>query len=173
MVISACKWFLTGLLVLLQGEWSGLNALNHPFFVSVTEVNYNAGEKTLEISCKFFTNDLEKTLEKVAGNKVDLSDPKTKEQNEQLITSYVNKHMQIKTDGRPAALQFIGTEKESDGTWCYFQSVKQEPFKRIDMMNNLLYESFDSEINIVHVTNNNIRKSTKLSSPDTNLFFEW
>ena len=36
----------------------------HPFYVSVTEVNQNVSEKTLEISCKFFADDFENILEK-------------------------------------------------------------------------------------------------------------
>ena len=40
----------------------------HPFFVSVTEINHNAGDKNLEISCKIFTDDFEAALaEYVAG----------------------------------------------------------------------------------------------------------
>ncbi|MEI8059397.1 MAG: DUF6702 family protein, partial [Ferruginibacter sp.] len=32
---------------------------NHPLFVSVTEIEHNAKDKTLEISCKIFTDDFE------------------------------------------------------------------------------------------------------------------
>ena len=48
------KWFLTSLV-----------SLFHPFFVSVTEMNHNAKDKTLEISCKLFADDFEKGLEQV------------------------------------------------------------------------------------------------------------
>ena len=40
------------------------NKILHPFYVSVTEINHNAADKTLEISCKMFTEDLEEILEK-------------------------------------------------------------------------------------------------------------
>ena len=36
----------------------------HPIFVSVTEIEYNAVNKTLEIGCKIFVDDFEKTLRK-------------------------------------------------------------------------------------------------------------
>ena len=36
----------------------------HPIFVSVTEIEHNAVEKTLEISCKLFVDDFEKSLPK-------------------------------------------------------------------------------------------------------------
>ena len=34
----------------------------HPFHVSGVEVNHNATDKTLEISCKIFTDDFEKEI---------------------------------------------------------------------------------------------------------------
>ena len=41
MAPSFYKWLLTGII-----------ALWHPFYVSVTEINHNAKQQTLEISCK-------------------------------------------------------------------------------------------------------------------------
>ena len=45
----------------------------HPFYVSVTEINQNASAKTLEISCKFFMEDFEQTLEKAYKAQLDIS----------------------------------------------------------------------------------------------------
>ena len=39
-------------------------ALIHPFFVSMTDINYNDNNKSLEISVRIFTDDLENTLRK-------------------------------------------------------------------------------------------------------------
>ena len=36
----------------------------HPFHVSTTEINQNAKDKILEISCRIFTDDFESILEK-------------------------------------------------------------------------------------------------------------
>ena len=37
-------------------------ATTHPIYVSVTEIQHNAKDKTLEISCKIFTSDFEAIL---------------------------------------------------------------------------------------------------------------
>ena len=42
----------------------------HPYYISVVEINHNPTDKTLEISCKIFTNDFEATLEKNYKTKV-------------------------------------------------------------------------------------------------------
>lgn len=143
----------------------------HPLYISVTEINHNAKDKTLEISCKMFTNDLEAALEKSAHAKVDLSDPKNKKVTDQLIADYIGKHLQLKVDGKTVVLHFVGSEKEADGTWSYFQVNDVAGVKKIDLLNNLLYDNFEQEINIMHVTVGGEKKSTRLNYPDTNASF--
>ena len=50
----------------------------HPFYVSVTEINQNLKEKTLEISCKLFAEDFETTLNKDYKTTVDFTGVKSK-----------------------------------------------------------------------------------------------
>jgi hypothetical protein len=176
MAVSLCKWlYATGLLLFIcfDGNSSGLSIGLHPLYVSVTEINYNAKDRTVEISCKIFTNDLEATLEKLVHGKVDLSDQKDKPTTDKFIADYIQKHLQLKLDGRTVNLQFIGSEKETDATWSYFQVNNITAVKKIDIMNSILYDSFGQEINIMHVMVGGNRKSTKLSNPETNASFEF
>ena len=58
----------------------------HPLYIAVTEINHNAKDKILEVSCKVFTNDFETVLEeKVAGGRVDLSELGDKAASDKLI----------------------------------------------------------------------------------------
>ena len=145
----------------------------HPLYISVTEINHNAKDKTLEVSCKMFTNDFETTLEKSAHVKVDLSEPKDKKLTDKLIADYVSKHLQLKVDGKTVVLHYIGNEKEADGTWSYFQVNDVPTVRKIDIMNNLLYDSFVQEINIMHVSVGGEKKSTRLNYPDVNAVIEF
>src|SRR5579871_131183 len=92
--------------------------VKHPLYVTVSEINHNAKDKTLEISCKIFTNDFEGAILKTFNKTVDLSSAKQKAENDKLIDAYIEKHFQIKVDGKPVALQFVGSEQESEATWC-------------------------------------------------------
>ena len=72
MATSFYKWFLVmGLLFLVSWMKPSHSGVKHPYYLSVVEVNHNATDKTLEISCKIFTNDFENTLEKNYKSKVD------------------------------------------------------------------------------------------------------
>ena len=171
MVILTCKWFLVGVCLFFRGEEPAKEGMKHPFYVSVTEINHNSKDKTLEISCKIFTNDFETALEKASGNKVDLSAPKDKAALDKIISSYITQHLQLKVDGKSVAMQFVGSEKEAEATWNYFQVNDIPSLKKIDITNTVLYESFEAEINIIHVVVNGNRQSTKLSNPDSHVSF--
>ncbi len=55
-----------------------LSTILHPFFVSVTDINYQQKTKTVEISSKLFFDDLEETLEREHQESLDIVHPKDK-----------------------------------------------------------------------------------------------
>ena len=150
-----------------------LMILSHPLYITVTNINHNGKDKTLEISCKMFTNDFEAVLEKTSHVKIDLSDAKSKAANDKLIADYVEKHLQLKVDGRPVSMHLIGSEKEEDGTWSYFQVDNIASVKKLNINNSLLYDGFNQEINIMHVSVGGVEKSTKLDYPAATADFEF
>ena len=109
MVLSRYRWFARTFLILTVFV-SATSFLWHPFFVSVTELDYNATDKTLEISCKVFTDDLEKALVKFTNTRVDIYNPKDKSVLEKQIAGYISRHFQIKVDGKPVSMEYIGYE---------------------------------------------------------------
>ena len=162
-------------MVLLVHKWFLLVAslLVHPLFVSVTEINHNAQEKTLEVSCKTFTDDLEKAIEKSSNVKVDLFTIKDKAAANKAVTDYFKKHLQLRADGKQVQMELVGFEREGDATWSYFQVTNIPTVKKIEISNNILYEASDEETNLMHVTVNNVRKSTKIDYPDVKAVFEF
>ncbi len=146
----------------------------HPIFVSVTEIEHNAKDKTLEISCKIFTDDFEKTLRQQNNNVfVDLIKPKDKPAMEKLVSNYVTKHLLIKADGKPVALQFLGYQQDEEGIVSFYQVNNVPALKKMDITDNILYEYKQEQISIIHVIVNGSRKSTKLNNPDDKTSFEF
>ena len=145
----------------------------HPYFVSVTEINHNATDKTLEISCKLFTDDFEKALADKYKMKVDLSAPKDKKATDRIITEYIKNHLAIKADGKVVNFNYIGFEKEDDAFFSYFQVENIASVKRIDITNSILHEEHDTQMNIMHVSVGGNRKSTKLDYPNTEASFNF
>src|ERR1700755_2494190 len=119
------KWLLAGMFLFNS------NTALHSIYVSVTENENNAKDKTLEISCKIFTDDFEKTLRQNYKTSVELAAPKDKAAMNKLVNDYISKHLQIAVDGKNVALQFVGYEQEEEGIETYFQVNNIASIKKI------------------------------------------
>ena len=171
---SLFKWLFALSLIHSPMRPSALPGLKkHPLYITVTDIAHNDKDKILEVSCKIFTDDFEKTLEAQSHSKLDLSNPADKAAADKLISDYIPKHLQLGVDGKPVLLQYVGFEKETDATWCYFQVSNVVNIKRLNVINTLLYEIYPTEISIMHVSAGGIKKSGKLSSPEKNAQFDF
>ena len=175
MAFILSKWFL--LLFVGFGfpraDQPSPNADVHPFYVSVTEINQNAAEKSLEISVKFFADDFEHTLEKAYKAQLDITSDKDKASFDKFVPDYIAKHFALAVDGKPAKLNYVGYEKEKESVYCYFEVTNTPTAKRLDITSNLLYELTQEQINIMHITVNGKRQSSKLSYPDVKASFQF
>ena len=144
------------------------NAVLHPFHVSVVEINHNAADKTLEISCKIFTDDFEKVLAKNYQTRIDLINPVDKKAMDSVVKKYVFSHLSLSVDGKPGKLVYVGFERDAEAVFSYVQIDNVPSVKKIDVTNQLMHDMFDDQVNIVHVIVNGNRKSTKLDYPATN-----
>jgi len=162
MAASLYKWLLLSIL-----------GFFHPFYVSVTEINHNAKDKILEVSCKLFLEDTEKTLQKQLNTPVELTNPKDLKKAQQQVADYVKKHLQIKIDGKPVTLEFVGYEVEGASLWSYYQVNNIGSVHKIDITNNLLYEFDATQISIVHAQVGGNKKSTRVTNPDSAISFEF
>jgi hypothetical protein len=147
--------------------------LLHPYYISVAEINHNQNEKTLEISCKIFTNDFETTLAKNYNTKVDLVNPKDRSAMERIVSDYIHRHLSIKADGKPVELHFIGFEKQDEAIYSYFDVANIAAFKKLEVNDAILHDFSDQQINIIHCVLGGKRQSTKLDYPNTVASFQY
>jgi len=145
----------------------------HPFHVSVVEINHNATDKTLEISCKIFTDDFEKVLEQNYKAKVDLINPPNKAAMDTLVKKYIISHLSLSADGKPVKLSYIGFERENEAVYSYVQVDNIPAVKKIDIINKLMHDLFTDQVNLMHVIVGGNRKSTKLDYPETQANFNF
>ncbi|MCG2617733.1 serpin family protein [Terrimonas sp. NA20] len=170
------KWLMSLLITCMifsKNEASEEAGTKHPIHLSVTEINHNAQDKTLEISCKIFTDDFEKVLAQNYRTKVDLTNPPDKAAMEKLVNDYVQKHLSVKADGKPAAFTALGFEKDQDVVYSYFQVDNVASVKSIGITNTLMYDLFDDQISLMHITVGGKRKSGKLDYPAKETIFSF
>ncbi len=143
-----------------------LSSFVHPYYISVTEIKHNRAAQSIEISCRMFTDNIEDALKKIHKKPLDLLHPKDKKEADDLISNYVSKHLLIKADDKTLQPVFIGYEKEEEAIWCYFEIKNVKQPQKITLENSLLYDYLPDQTNMIHVTVNEKRQSTKLNNPD-------
>lgn len=149
-----------------------LSAL-HPFHIAVTEVNLNGKEKTLEISCKFFSDDFEQTIKKNYKTLLDISSGKDKALFDKYIPDYINKHLMLVVDEKPVRLNYVGYQKKKESAHCFFSVTNVAFVKKLNITNNLLHDFTNDQINVMHITVNGKRQSISLNYPDSKASFQF
>jgi hypothetical protein len=176
MAVSVYKWLF---LAILSINWPVFKPDYHPFHVSVVEMNHNAAEKTLEISCKIFTDDFEKVLAqnypKEVGNKlrVDLINPPDRKAMDSLVKKYILSHLSIIVNGRSLNFSYLGFERDNEAIFSYIQAENIPSVKQMEITNKLMQDMFTDQVNIMHVIVNGERKSTKLDYPKNTASFSY
>ncbi|TDB68992.1 DUF6702 family protein [Arundinibacter roseus] len=130
----------------------------HEYHVSVTQLRYSPESKTLEISIRTFTDDLEKGLSLANNNKRFLL--QNGDQNSPYIEQYLKKHVALANPARQIQpFQFIGKEQEADATWIYLEVPFSGNPEGWVMRHDFLMEVFDDQVNMVNAKWGSERKT--------------
>ncbi len=95
----------------------------HPYYVSVTEIEYINANKEIGIACKIFADDFEQALKATYHTKIDLYQTKDTSLTGKQIAGYINKHLHLSAGGKPLSLHYLGFEIEGEAAWCYFSAA--------------------------------------------------
>lgn len=145
----------------------------HPFYVSITSVDFNEPAQRMEISSRIFYDDLETALKDRRGLKIDLINPTDKSVADSLLATYFRSHFRLSVNGEPVPLCYVGYEIDEDVAWCFFEATDVASVESLHIDNRILFEQFSKQSNILHVTAYGKRKSTKLDNPQRTATFEW
>lgn len=130
----------------------------HEYHVSVTRMQYNATQKTLEISIRAYTDDLEKGLSLANENRRFVL--RNEDQNNPYVERYLRKHFALADPDRQIRpFQYIGKEEEADATWLYLEVPFSGNPAGWVLKHDLLMEVFDDQVNMVNVKWGSDRKT--------------
>jgi hypothetical protein len=171
MAFKMYKWLIIFACVVFVHTIASFNT--HPYFVSVTEIEHNATDNTLEVSCKLFTDDFEKALRKNYKTSIDLLKPKDRTAMNKVVADYVTKRLSISVDGKATTLQFVGYEQQEEGIISFYEAKNITTVNKLDITNTVLYDYKANQINIIHTLVDGNRKSTRLDNPKDKVSFEF
>lgn len=155
---------LTGILLLCAApDASAERKAAHPFYISVCQVDHNPDTGALELSFRIFMDDLELALETMGTERLHLGTEREAEKADIYIDRYLARHVVIEINGRRVGAAFLGKEVDPDAIWCYVEVENIPVLETITMTNTLLLETFEDQVNLVHVNANGQKKSLVFS----------
>jgi hypothetical protein len=122
----------------------------HEYHVSVTQMHYNAAQKTLELSIRTFTDDLEQGLSAANANRRFVL--RNDDQNNPFVERYIKKHLALADPSRQLReFHYIGKEQEADATWLYLEIPFSGAPDGWVLRHDLLMEVFNDQVNMVNM----------------------
>jgi hypothetical protein len=130
----------------------------HAFHTSITQLEYNAKNKTYEVSVRIFSDDFARAIDLQNHTKNTIIQDGDK--NDKVVFDYVNKHFAIfSPKNKKINLKFIGKENEDLATWIYIEIPAENFVKGAKIQQNVMMELFEDQINIVNIKKGEERKS--------------
>jgi hypothetical protein len=140
---------------------SGVGSI-HPFHVSVCDVEYNREGKALQFTHHIFLDDFEEALKKKYDSSLDITKPQNELERDRYVKSYLLENFAVEVNGKPQESNYLGHELEDGAMYCYIEIEDIKKLKSLSVKNTLLIETFDDQVNLVHVKVNGKIKSLKL-----------
>ena len=145
----------------------------HDFHSSVTQVDYNEKNKSLEISVRLFTDDLCVALENSGAPKMELGTQSEPPSANEHIANYLQKNLSFTINGKQAVFKYLGKEAQLDATWCYLEIEKAGNVRKLEVENSIMLSDFEDQINMVNLNVKGRKKSGMSKKGVTNLKFEF
>ena len=119
----------------------------HRYHTSLTRIDYNTGEKSLEITIQTFSHDLEAALEAKTGKRFNIQ--KTRDATK-IILDYLAETFVLKNkSGETKQLEWVGIEQKTDGVWIHLETKMPEGMEGATLENRFLFEMFNEQVNLV------------------------
>lgn len=140
-----------------------LSFTKHEEYYSLTNIQYKENEKSLQITMKLFTNDLELAMYQYYDKHLEIGTEREMKETNALLEKYLKLKFNLSVEGKLLHYHWVGKEIEKDQVFIYLEIKDIDKFKKIQIQNSILIETFPSQENIVKVKAFNTYKSLVLN----------
>ncbi|REE27378.1 hypothetical protein DFQ09_101209 [Winogradskyella pacifica] len=127
------------------------NSNSHEYYVSVTEIEYAKEQQSLQIISQIFIDDFETLLRKRYDESIILAGKDESEKVETYMSRYLTDKLKVKVNDTNVNFKFIGKEYKDDITYCYLEIENVSNIKSIAVTNQVLFDVFSDQQNIVRL----------------------
>ena len=135
-----------------------INVAMHKYYVSVTVIHFNTGNRHLEIVLHTFPDDVALALEKNYGYRIDWDKPD--EQARKFLEAYLHEHFRLKAGSKVLNYKYLGFTFENDQLLLVMESrALPEQVGQLEIFNDWLTEIYRDQQNLVHLLTGRTKQS--------------
>lgn len=125
----------------------------HPIHISKCLIEYNQGDEALQISLHIFIDDFEEAIGRRGVENFSIAGGKESQEVERHIAQYLEDHLKLEIDGKPARWTFLGREFSADrlAVWCYLEIAGVKQIRELSVTNDILMEIYDDQKSIISI----------------------
>ena len=126
-----------------------MSVTDHKFYVSVTQIDYVEDQNSVQIITRIFIDDFERLLRERYDEGVTLATENESDAVDFYTEKYLKEKFEILIDGKLQTMVFIGKEYEDDIMFAYLEIEGVSVINTIEISNEVLFEIFDDQQNII------------------------
>ena len=134
---------------------AGLTLLSfapHKHYISLTQIDYDESDKALQITMRFFIDDLEKAVSGRFDKNLQLATREEMKDSDVYIERYVTSKFKLWVNGEPANADFLGKQYEDDQVFFFLEISEVEGIETLEVQNSMLMEVFEEQQNYVKIS---------------------
>jgi SpoU rRNA methylase family enzyme len=155
------KFIVISLLLIFVFTLSGFGP--HKFYVSVNQLVFVPEKRSIQITSRFFIDDLNQALELAYGETFFIEETNNSGNQFKKFQQYFDQKFKISVNGKPQPIVFLAKEVEADVLVCYFLIKDIKKVSTLEIYNKLLMDLLPDQQHIFHTNVHKIKKSTLLT----------
>ena len=141
-----------------------LQPLDHKFYLSVTQMEFDADKNRITAISRVFIDDLEETLRQRYDVQLALGTDREDEKASFYISRYVEQKLIVEMNNEPLNFSFVGVTYQNDQIVLLseFSLIESDEFE-IKITNALITDAYSEQQNLVHFRMNQKKQSEVLT----------
>ncbi|MDH3322978.1 MAG: hypothetical protein OEM04_08310, partial [Flavobacteriaceae bacterium] len=116
-------------------------------------------KKTVQITMRFFIDDIENTLQSRFNTTLDLATKTEHEKADFYLEKYIQQKFKLHINDKAINYKYLGKEYDNDVVYFYLEINDIEKIEKIEVQNSMLFESFEEQENYIKLNINNLKKT--------------
>lgn len=131
----------------------------HKYYISLTKVDYIEEKQVIQITMRYFLDDIELALENSTGEVMKLSTKNEHKNANQYLETYIRQKFSIWINEKEVIYNYLGKEYENDEVFFYLELENIKEVNSIAVQNSMLIDTYEEQQNFVKVNVKNIQKT--------------